>query len=112
MDQPLDRLAITIVYGTQAHDLVESLTEAGFSVTVVDAVGGFLHESLVTLLIGLPQSRLEFFYAEVRRLCPNRVRYVPMGVELMLTPGYPLVIEARIGGATVMLLSVEQYLTF
>jgi len=34
---------------------------------------------------------------------------VPMGVELSLSPGYPMMIEARVGGATVFVLPVERF---
>jgi len=52
--ETVDRLAITIVDGSQSRDLIKVLNGAGFSATIVDAVGGFLHEALVTLLVGLP----------------------------------------------------------
>lgn len=107
--ETIDRLAITIVDGSQSRDLIKILNGEGFSVTIVDAVGGFLHEALMTLLIGLPQSRLPRFFSIVREQCPRRTRYVPMGVELSLTPGYPMMIEASVGGATVFILPVERF---
>lgn len=107
--ETIDRLAITIVDGSQSRDLIQVLNQDGFPVTIVDAVGGFLHESLVTLLIGLPHRRLPRFFSVVREQCPRRTRYVPMGVELSLTPGYPMMIEASVGGATVFILPVERF---
>ena len=107
--ETIDRLAITIVDGSQSRDLIKVLNAEGFSVTIVDAVGGFLHEALMTLLIGLSKSRLPRFFAIVREQCPRRTRYVPMGVELSLTPGYPMMIEASVGGATVFILPVERF---
>ena len=104
-----DRIAITIVDGTQSKALIKALNQEGFYVTVLDAVGGFLHEALVTLLIGMPHSRLPRFFTIVRERCPSRTRYVPMGVELSLAPGYPMMIEARVGGATVFILPVERF---
>ena len=72
----IDRLAITIVDGSQSKDLVKVLNAAGFSATIVDAVGGFLHEALVTLLVGFPQSHLSQFYEIVREQCRDgRVMY-------------------------------------
>lgn len=107
--QSIDRLAITIVDGTQSKDLTKALNQEGFYVTVLDAVGGFLHEALMTLLIGLPHNRLPHFFSLVRQECPSRTRYVPMGVEMSLAPGYPMMIEARVGGATVFILPVERF---
>ncbi|HQE91312.1 MAG TPA: cyclic-di-AMP receptor [Anaerolineae bacterium] len=107
--ETIDRLAIAIVDGSQSRDLIQTLNKEGFPVTLVDAVGGFLHEALVTLLIGLPHERLPQFFSVVREQCPRCTRYVPMGVELSLTPGYPMMIEASVGGATVFILPVERF---
>jgi uncharacterized protein YaaQ len=108
--ETIDRMAITIVDGNQSRDLTQALSKAGFVVTVLDAVGGFLHEAVVTLLVGLPHHCLPQFFSLVRQQCPSRTRYVPMGVELSLSPGYPMMIEARVGGATVFIVPVEQFL--
>ncbi len=106
----VDRMAITIVDGHQAPALMRVLQAAGFKTTQVDAVGGFLHEGLHTFLVGMEQSQIAEFAALVRRYCPSRTRYVPVGVEMTLTPAYPLMIEARLGGATLFILPVEQFL--
>ena len=108
-DASIDRVAITIVDGGQSKDLLKALNEAQFPVTILDAVGGFLHEAMVTLIVGLSEQRLSVFYSLVREKCPSRTRYVPMGVELSLSPGYPMMIEARVGGATVFILPVERF---
>lgn len=108
--ESIDRMAIAIVDGTQASNLLGALQSEGFRATPIDAVGGFLHDALVTLLVGMPAVHLPRFFALVRRYCPSRVRYVPVGVELALTPGYPMMIEARVGGATVFVIPVERFL--
>ncbi len=105
----LDRLAITIVDGSQVRGLTQALNEHNFRVTTIDAVGGFLHDSLVTLLVGLSQARLAECFALVRQHCPRRIRYVPMGVEMALAPGYPMMIEAHVGGASVFVVPVERF---
>lgn len=105
----IDRMAITIADGGQSKDLLQALNTHRFPATVVDAVGGFLHEAKVTLIVGLPHERLQEFFALVRKTCPSRIRYVPMGVELSLSPGYPMMIEARVGGAIVFVLPVERF---
>ncbi|MGC9468268.1 MAG: cyclic-di-AMP receptor [Anaerolineae bacterium] len=108
-DEIIDRMAITIVDGGQSKDLLKALNKHGFPVTTLDAVGGFLHEAMVTLVVGMSAQRLPAFFALVREKCPSRIRYVPMGVELSLSPGYPMMIEARVGGASVFVLPVERF---
>ena len=109
-DESINRMAITIVDGGQSRDLVKALNEAQFPVTILDAVGGFLHEAMVTLVVGMSDERLQLFFSIVRKTCPSRTRYVPMGVELSLSPGYPMMIEARVGGATAFILPVERFI--
>ncbi len=108
-DDTIDRMAITIVDGGQSRDLLKALNERHLPVTTLDAVGGFLHEAMVTLIVGTSAERLSDFFALVREKCPSRTRYVPMGVELSLSPGYPMMIEARVGGATVFVLPVDRF---
>ena len=105
----IDRMAITIVDGSQSRDLIKALNRDHFPTTTLDAVGGFLHEAMVTLVVGMSENQLPNFFALIRELCPSRTRYVPMGVELSLSPGYPMMIEARVGGATVFVLPVERF---
>jgi uncharacterized protein YaaQ len=108
-DETIDRMAITLVDGGQSRDLVKALNQHHFPVTILDAVGGFLHEAMVTLVVGMSEERLPLFFSIVRETCPSRTRYVPMGVELSLSPGYPMMIEARVGGATAFILPVERF---
>ncbi len=108
-DESIDRMAITIVDGGQSRDLLKALNARHFPVTTLDAVGGFLHEAMVTLMVGMSEARLPLFFTLLREKCPSRTRYIPMGVELSLSPGYPMMIEARVGGATVFVLPVERF---
>jgi uncharacterized protein YaaQ len=108
-EESIDRMAITIVDGGQSRDLLKALNQHDYPATVLDAVGGFLHEAMVTMVVGMSEQRLSNFFSLVRENCPSRTRYVPMGVELSLSPGYPMMIEARVGGATVFILPVERF---
>ncbi|MBN1261546.1 MAG: cyclic-di-AMP receptor [Anaerolineae bacterium] len=96
--------------GSQAKGLVQLLNSEGFHTTILDAVGGFLHDSLVTLLVGTSEHRLQDFFSLIRAACPRLTRYMPMGVEMGMAPGYPMMIEAHVGGASVFVVPVERYL--
>lgn len=106
----VDRLAVTIVDGSQSRDLIKALNAQGFRITQINAVGGLLHDSLVTLFIGTAAERLPELFALLREQCPRRTRYVPMGVEMAMAPGHPAMIEVYVGGASVFVLPVEQFL--
>ncbi|HOV47369.1 MAG: cyclic-di-AMP receptor [Anaerolineae bacterium] len=105
----VNRLAVTIVDGSQSRQLLQALAAKGFHVTTLDAVGGFLHDSLVTLLVGTAEEQLQEFFALIRKYCPRRTRFMPMGVETGMTPGYPMMIEVHVGGASVFVVPVEHF---
>ncbi len=105
----LDRLAITIVDGQQVQSLMQALKQAGFAATKVDAVGGLLQDAVVTLLVGMSQQHLPQFTSLVRRHCPSRTQYIPVGIETPMSPAYPLMLEARLGGATLFIVPVEKF---
>ena len=109
LQSQIDRMAVAIVYRTQSAELLEALNAAGIPVTIVDASGGFLEEAMVTLVAGMPHQRLPLFFSLLRKHCPVRTRYVTIGIEL--TDEYPLTpIEVRVGGATVFIVPVEEFL--
>ncbi|MEA3309991.1 MAG: cyclic-di-AMP receptor [Chloroflexota bacterium] len=105
----INRLAITIVDGAQSQDLMVALGKEEFRATIVNATGGFLHDSLVTLFIGTEESCLPRLLALLAEHCPRRTRYVPLGVETAMASGYPTMIEVSAGGAAVFILPVEEF---
>ncbi len=108
-EKQINRMIIAIVDGSQARDLLAALNAEDFHATVVNSTGGLLHEALVTLLVGLPQEQVPRFLELTRLYCPSRVYYVPMGVDPSIIPGYPSMIEARQGGATIFIVEVERF---
>jgi uncharacterized protein YaaQ len=105
----IDRMAIAIVYKSQSADLLDALSAKGMPCTIIDARGGFLREAMVTLAAGMAHERLPLFFSLVREHCPVRTRYVNVGVEMM--DDYPLApIEVRVGGATVFVVPVEEFI--
>ncbi len=105
----INRLAITIVDGTQSQDLMTALGEEGVRATIVNATGGFLHDSLVTLFIGIEERRLPRLFALLKEYCPRHTRYVPLGIETAMASGYPTMIETSAGGAAIFILPVEEF---
>lgn len=105
----VDRLAILIVSGRQADELMGQLTEHGFSFTVINSSGGMLQEAMVSLFVGVHQLRLPALLTLVRATCRPETQYVP--AHLHFQPGVTPIpmIEARVGGALVFVLDVERF---
>jgi uncharacterized protein YaaQ len=106
----IDRAAVVMVPGWQSQGLIDALTARGYAVTVVDASGGLLRQTVITLLIGLPQRRLASFFSLVRDVCPGTTRYIPYDAEAEF-PWHPEceLVEVRAGGATAFIVPVEQF---
>jgi uncharacterized protein YaaQ len=109
-DSTVDRMAIVITYQWQSKTLIKTLLKHEFAATIVNSVGGLLHEGMVTLVAGLPVRRLPSFLALIRDVCPGSTRYIPFDAEL----DYPWIpeselVEVRAGGANVFILPVERF---
>lgn len=110
-EHTIDRLAVVIAYQWQSKGLIQTLKDHSFTATIVDAVGGLLREGMVTLVVGTPERRLPTFFALVRNACPGSTRFIPVDAEMEFPwlPESELVI-ARVGGANIFVLPVEQFI--
>jgi uncharacterized protein YaaQ len=105
------KLVLTIVHGDDAGDLASCLADAGFGVTRIKSLGGFLKRQNATFLIGVPDHQLDLVIQTIRDRCHTRTESVSP-VPPMVEPGevylpYPL--EVEVGGATVFVLNVERF---
>lgn len=91
----MDTLVLAIVQHDDADAAIGALTRAGFGVTVIASVGGFLRAGNVTLLIGLNARQVEHVRAVLQQTCHRRAIHTP--------------VETSIGSATMFVLSVARY---
>jgi uncharacterized protein YaaQ len=109
-DKTIDRVAIITLQGGTADALTHRLTEAGFQVTIIESRGGFIMEPSSTLLIGFSSADLEPLLDHIRELCATRKRLIPVQPDGSLLPALPLMIEAEVGGASVIAFPVERFI--
>lgn len=105
------KLVLTIVHADDAGDLASRLSEAGYGVTRIKSLGGFLRRQNATFLVGVPDHHLEDVIQTIRERCHTRTESMSP-VPPMIEPGevylpYPL--EVEIGGATIFVLNVERF---
>jgi uncharacterized protein YaaQ len=106
----IDRVAIITLQVYTADALTRALTGAGFQVTSIESRGGFLLEPFSTLLIGYSSPDQETLLDLSRKLCSTRKRLVPVQPDGSLLPALPMMIEAEVGGGSVIALKVERFL--
>lgn len=104
------KLVLTIVHGDDAGDLASRLADAGFGVTRIKSVGGFLKRQNATFLVGVPDHQLDEVIQIIREQCHTRTESVSP-VPPLVEPGevyLPYPVEVEVGGATVFVLNVDR----
>lgn len=108
------KLIIAIVQDEDASRLIAGLMDAGYGVTKLATTGGFLKSGNTTLLVGVEDNRLDGCMSIVEKVCKSRKQIasspVTMGGGAAMYASYP--IEVTVGGATVFVLSVDQFVKY
>jgi uncharacterized protein YaaQ len=106
------QLVLAIVHSDDAPGLIESLTRRGFRATRINTAGGFLKESNATILLGVEVDRVDEVLSVVQSSCQTRTQYINP-LPPVMEPGefyMPYPVEVQIGGATVFVLEIDQFL--
>ncbi|MAG34673.1 MAG: hypothetical protein CL878_00260 [Dehalococcoidia bacterium] len=104
------QLVVAVVQDEDAGLAVDALTTAGFRVTRISTVGGFLRKGNATLMIATEPSEVKRALLLIRDNCERRSEFfVPTAPGEVGEP-YPLdPIPVQVGGATVFVLDIERY---
>ncbi len=98
------------VLQAQDADLVTSaLRKFGVPAFELSSTGAFLGRKNVTLLLPVEITNVELVLSELKRNCRQRIEYVSMPIEGQPLP-IPSPIPITVGGATIFILEIEQYL--
>ena len=105
------KLIVAIVQDQDVNALMDALTEKKYRVTKLSSTGGFLKSGNTTLLIGVEDDKVN----EVKELVDHncKTREITTSLLTVTMPGdtfvpYPL--EVTVGGATLFVLNVEEFL--
>lgn len=108
------KLVIAIVQDDDAADLIDMLTENGFRVTKLATTGGFLKSGNTTLMIGVEEEKVEEVLGLIEDTCKTREQVVtspsPMAGSTGVYIPYP--VEVEVGGATIFVVDVDQFVRF
>ena len=108
------KLIIAIVQDEDASRLISTLMNEGYSVTKLATTGGFLRAGNTTLLLGGEDDRVKGALDGIERVCKSRKQIATSPSPVAGTSGVyaPYPIEVVVGGATVFVLDVEQFVKF
>ncbi len=103
------KLILAIINHDDAHLVIQKLTQGGFPVTKLATTGGFLMVGNVTVLIGVPDEKLDGALEIIGKHSNSRRQIIPTSSELGLGFYSAMPVEVTVGGATVFVLNVEQF---
>ena len=105
------KLIIAIVQDEDASRLVSKLMNEGFGVTKLATTGGFLRAGNTTLLVGVDDDKFDAAMAVIEKVCKSRKQIATAPTSMSGVNGVysPYPIEVMVGGATVFVLSVDQF---
>lgn len=109
------QLMLAIVQSEDSDLLTKRLNSAGFELTRLNTVGGFLASGNMTILAAVEDDQVETVLDVIRKTCRTRKRYInpmPAGAEpahlALAAPAYPL--EVLVGGATVFCFPIKRFI--
>ena len=106
------KLIIAIVQDEDASRLISQLMNDGFGVTKLATTGGFLRAGNTTLLVGVDDDRFQAVMDVIEKVCKSRKQIAPSPASMVGMPGSytPYPIEVVVGGATIFVLTVDQFI--
>jgi uncharacterized protein YaaQ len=104
------KLIMAIVSSDDSRDVLDRLTKAGFRATVIGTTGGFLREGNTTIFLGVDDPKMAQAIEILRQACRRRTQWVSP-LPTLEGPGLEMAepIEVSVGGATVFVMHVEQF---
>ena len=107
------KLIIAIVQDEDSSRLVNQLMKNGYGVTKLVTTGGFLRAGNTTLLIGVDDEKLHSVMEIIEQVCKSRKQITAAPSSMGSMGGMPgaasYPVEVTVGGATVFVMSVDQF---
>lgn len=105
------KLVISIVHRDDSSRVLAELSEKGFMSTKLSTTGGFLRAGNTTILTGTDDEKVDAVLAILRENCSKRTELVSATAgnfsEQFLTS---VPVQVNVGGATVFVIDVEQFI--
>ena len=108
------KLVIAIIQDDDAVDLLDILTDKGFRVTKLATTGGFLKSGNTTLMIGVEEEKTGEVLRIIEDTCKVRDQIVTSPSPMASSTGVyiPYPVEVQVGGATIFVVDVDQFIRY
>ena len=106
------KLIYAIIRNDNEDDVISALNKEKYSVTKLATTGGFLRAGNTTLLVGVDDDRFQAAMDVIEKVCKSRKQIAPSPASMVGMPGSytPYPIEVVVGGATIFVLTVDQFI--
>jgi uncharacterized protein YaaQ len=106
------KLIIAVVSNDDSHSLSNALTKENFAVTKLATTGGFLKIGNTTMLIGTDEDRVEKCIEIIKEESKQRTELVPSTASYDIGRFATFPVEVQVGGATIFVMDVAQFIKF
>jgi uncharacterized protein YaaQ len=106
------RLVITMVQDQDVNKLLAILTDHGYFATKLASTGGFLRQGNTTLLIGVEEEQVSELTGLIKDTCHSRKQLLtPLAsVGRTMNNYIPNPVEVQVGGATIFVVDVQEFI--
>ena len=108
------KLILAVVQDQDSNKLSIELVKANFRSTKLATTGGFLKAGNTTFMVGVEDDQVEEVLTIIKNSCKSREQLInsisPMAANIENFIPHP--VEVNVGGATVFVLPIEQFLHF
>ncbi|MBQ0065636.1 MAG: cyclic-di-AMP receptor [Firmicutes bacterium] len=104
------KLVLAILSNDDSGAASNALTKHGFQVTRLSTTGGFLRAGNTTLICGCQDEEVEKVVDIIGDFSKKRNEYVPSAVSYDVGRYSSFPVEVQVGGATIFVLPVDQFI--
>lgn len=104
------KMVLAIISKEDSHVVSSALTAANFQVTKLASSGGFLRKGNTTLLIGCEKDLVANVIEILKETSSTRMEVVSSATSYDTTNLMAYPIEVQVGGATIFVVDVEQFI--
>ncbi len=104
------KLIIAIVSNDDSSAVNANLNKHGFMVTKLSTTGGFLRTGNTTMLCGVEDDKVEEAIECIKEEAKKRTEIVPATASFDMNQFAAFPVEVKVGGATIFVLNVDQFI--
>lgn len=104
------KLILAIVSNDDSSSVSSALTKGGFSVTRLATTGGFLRAGNTTMIVGTDDDKVQQCIDLIGSESKRRTEVVPSTASYDIGRYVSFPVEVQVGGATIFVIDVEQFI--